>query len=100
MGFLETLSAMTGATGNKEFNQNVGLADKARVTQGYQTNGLTDREANELAQRNLIAQRAYEANLKAMQNAPVVDGKITPAYWDAAQKASNYEMSGLAGSVR
>ena len=41
-------------------NQNVGLADVARVQQGYQPNGLNDRDAMAVAQQNAIMQKAYE----------------------------------------
>lgn len=51
-----------------------------------------------------MVKRAQEANyqraLEEMRGAKVTDGKIDPAYWDAAQKASDYELRGLAGRAR
>jgi len=41
-------------------NSNPGLADVARVQQGYQPNGLSDRDAMAVAQQNAIMQKAYE----------------------------------------
>ena len=42
-------------------NMNPGLAGVIGKSAGYQTNGLTDQEANAIAQSNAIKQRAYEA---------------------------------------
>ena len=58
MNFLDKM--ISDLRGSRQFNQNEGLADMARPVQGYQTNGLTDREANELAQREVIAQRVAD----------------------------------------
>lgn len=41
-------------------NMNPGLAGIIGNSAGYQTNGLTDQEANAIAQSNMIKQRAYE----------------------------------------
>ncbi len=70
MGYIEELAAREAARQNenrakqaeaaKVLDMNAGLAGSVRPSQGYQANGLTDREANELAQRNAIAQKAYE----------------------------------------
>lgn len=70
MGYIEELAAREAnrqeanraraVQAAQVMNQNVGLADVARVQQGYQPNGLSDVEANAIAQRNAIAQKAYE----------------------------------------
>ena len=61
MNFLDKM--ISDLRGSKEFNQNAGLADMARPIQGYQANGLTDREANALAQQQMINQREAERQL-------------------------------------
>ena len=70
MGYIEELAAREAARQNENrakqaeaagvLNMNAGLAASVRPSQGYQANGLTDREANEVAQREAIAKRAYE----------------------------------------
>lgn len=64
MNFLDKM--ISDLRGSRQFNQNEGLAGMARPVQGYQTNGLTDREANELAQRQLINQKVQDAAVADM----------------------------------
>lgn len=70
MGYIEELAAKEAnrqetnraraVQAAQVMNSNPGLADVARVQQGYQPNGLSDRDAMAVAQQNAIAQRAYE----------------------------------------
>lgn len=70
MGYIEELAAKEAnrqetnraraVQAAQVMNSNSGLADVARVQQGYQPNGLSDRDAMAVAQQNAIAQRAYE----------------------------------------
>lgn len=70
MGYIEDLAAKEAARqelnrakqveASKVLNVNSGLADVARVQQGYQPNGLNDVDANAVAQRNALMQKAYE----------------------------------------
>ena len=70
MGYIEELAAKEAnrqetnraraVQAAQVMNSNSGLADVARVQQGYQPNGLSDRDAMVVAQQNAIAQRAYE----------------------------------------
>ena len=70
MGYIEELAAkeanrqetnrVRAVQAAQVMNSNPGLADVARVQQGYQPNGLSDRDAMAVAQQNAIAQRAYE----------------------------------------
>lgn len=83
-----------------------GLYDRAIAPMDY-NEGMSaeDRYKMELAMR---AQQANEQRARAqyaqdnatMQGANVTNGRIDPAYWEAAQRASDYEMSGLAGRAR
>ena len=70
MGYIEELAAKEAnrqetnraraVQAAQVMNSNPGLADVARVQQGYQPNGLSDMDAMAVAQQNAIAQRAYE----------------------------------------
>lgn len=70
MGYIEELAAKEAnrqetnraraVQAAQVMNSNPGLADVARVQQGYQPNGLSDRDAMAVAQQNSIAQRVYE----------------------------------------
>ena len=70
MGYIEELAAKEAnrqeanraraVQAAQVMNQNVGLADVARAQQGYQPNGLSDRDAMIVAQQNTIMQKAYE----------------------------------------
>ena len=70
MGYIEELAAKEAnrqevnraraVQAAQVMNSNSGLADVARVQQGYQPNGLSDRDVMAVAQQNAIAQRAYE----------------------------------------
>lgn len=105
MGYLEDLAAreaamqeenrMRAAQTARIMNQgNPGLAGTA--IQGYSQEGLSDRDAMALAQQKAIQDAAYARAVEAMRNFKVTNGKIDPAYWEAAQKASDYEL-GLSG---
>ena len=71
MGFIEDKAALElarqennrakAAEAAAVLNMNSGLAGLVGKSAGYQTNGLTDQEANAIAQSNAIKQRAYEA---------------------------------------
>lgn len=96
VSFLERLSQKI-APASKELNMNankVGLA--ARNVDPY-VSGISPEDAYKLQLAERAAQNNYERNLGTMQNAQVRDGVIDPKYWDAADKASQYEMRGLAG---
>ena len=103
MGYIEELAAKEAnrqeanraraVQAAQVMNQNVGLADIARAQQGYQPNGLSDVEANAIAQRSAIAQRAYEraaaeqyARSKEGANQPIVDPGLAAKY--AADRAA------------
>ena len=70
MGYIEELAAKEAnrqetnraraVQAAQVMNSNSGLADVARVQQGYQPNGLSDRDAMAVAQQNAIARREYE----------------------------------------
>lgn len=105
MGYVEDLAAkevarqennrMRAAEAARVLNQgNPGLASMA--AQGYSQEGLSDRDAMALAQQKAIQEAAYARAVEAMKNSKVTNGKIDPAYWEAAQKASDYEL-GLSG---
>ena len=71
MGFIEDKAALElarqennrakAAEAAAVLNMNSGLAGVIGKSAGYQTNGLTDQEANAIAQSNAIKQREYEA---------------------------------------
>ena len=62
---------------------------------GYSDGSLEDAYRARLGQQ--AQDNNYQRNLELMRNAKVSDGKIDPSYWDAAQKASDYELAnGLA----
>ena len=71
MGFIEDKAALElarqennrakAAEAAAVLNMNPGLAGLVGNSAGYQANGLTDQEANAIAQSNAIKQRAYEA---------------------------------------
>ena len=71
MGFIEDKAALElarqennrakAAEAAAVLNMNPGLAGVIGKSAGYQANGLTDQEANAIAQSNAIKQRAYEA---------------------------------------
>ena len=71
MGFIEDKAALElarqennrakAAEAAAVLNMNPGLAGIIGKSAGYQSNGLTDQEANAIAQDNAIKQRAYEA---------------------------------------
>ena len=71
MGFIEDKAALElarqennrakAAEAAAVLNMNSGLAGIIGKSAGYQANGLTDQEANAIAQSNAIKQRAYEA---------------------------------------
>lgn len=71
MGFIEDKAALEFARQENNrakaaeaaavLNMNPGLAGVIGKSAGYQSNGLTDQEANVIAQSNAIKQRAFEA---------------------------------------
>lgn len=71
MGFIEDKAALElarqennrakAAQAAAVLNMNPGLAGVIGTSAGYQTNGLTDQEANAIAQSESIKQRAFEA---------------------------------------
>ena len=71
MGFIEDKAALEFARQENNrakaaeaaavLNMNSGLAGLVGKSAGYQSNGLTDQEANAISQAELIKQRAFEA---------------------------------------
>ena len=100
MGYIEELAARDAA--RQEQNRvkaaeasrvlNQGAPGLAMMSVGYTQDGLSDRDAMMLAQQQGIRDRAYNRDLEAMRNAKVTNGVIDPRYWEAAQRASDYEM--------
>ncbi len=77
------------------------MMEKARMQGGYMPmEGESDREANERVQRQAIADRMYDRDNRVMREAEIVDGRAPAEYWDAAQRASEYEQRGLADMYR
>ena len=96
MGILEGLAAKVA--GDRSFNQNADRYVPGVVTPDTYNRGISEQDAYKLE----LARRAQEANYlknqQIMQNAAVNrENVIDPRYWDAAQKASDYELRGLAG---
>lgn len=95
--FLERLSEKI-APPNKEFNMN---ADRVGGLAGLRAepyaSGISAEDAYKLELINNAKQANYERALGQMKTAPVSNGTIDPRYWDAAQKASDIELRGLAG---
>ena len=105
MGYIEELAAREAA------RQEIGRAKQAeaarvldqgqvglaRVMADPYAGGLSQEDAYKLQ----LVQQAQDANyakaVAAMRGAPVTNGQIAPEYWNAAQKASDYELGGLAG---
>lgn len=115
--YIDKLAAQEAA---RQYNNQMRLAEMAKVMNQGQS-GLYDRAIApmdysegmsaedqykmELAMRaqqlkDQLARQRYAKDLEVMRNANVQNGKIDPAYWEAAQRASDYEMSGLAGRAR
>ena len=109
MGYVEDLAAREAARQNVEaakkaemgrmMNQGeVGLA--GNVAKMPYVPGMSQEDAYKLAMAQKAEEASYLRNQELMRNAPVRNGVIDPSYWEAAQKASNYEMRGLAGQAR
>ena len=95
MGIIEGLAARFNLAGDRKFNQN-----ENRVPVGnpeVYAPGISAEDAYKLQ----LVQQAQDANyakaVAAMRGASVTNGQIAPEYWNAAQKASDYELGGLAG---
>lgn len=106
MGYIEDLAnrekarqeanALRNAEASRVLNQgtpSVGLA--GMMAEPY-ARGMSAEDEYKLA----LAKKAQEDNYRraneAMKNAPVSGGVVDPNYWPAAQKASEYELRGLA----
>lgn len=59
--------------------------------------GLSPEDAYRISQVKAAQDANYDRAVEQMRNAQITNGKIDPVYWEAAQKASDYELSGLAG---
>lgn len=95
--FLERLSEKI-APPSKELNMN---ADRVGGLAGLRAEPYSSGISAEDAYKLQLLQKAEQANygraLGQMSGAPVNGNTIDPSYWDAAQKASNTELRGLAG---
>ena len=110
MGYIEDLAAKEATRRDMEaakkveaarvLNQgDVGLAGMA--TQVPYESGISSEDAYKLALMQQAKDAEYARAQQAMRTAPVGNGRVDPAYWDAAQKASNYELErGLASMPR
>ena len=110
MGYIEDLAAKEAARRDMEaakkveaarvLNQgDVGLAGMA--TQVPYESGISSEDAYKLALMQQAKDAEYARAQQAMRAAPVENGRVDPAYWDAAQKASSYELErGLASMPR
>lgn len=95
MGIIEGLAARFNLAGDRKFNQNENRVP-AGNPEAY-ASGISAEDAYKLQLANEAAAKSYGRNVETMQSAPVSNGQIAPTYWDAAQKASDYElMRGLA----
>ena len=105
MGYIEELAAREAARQNENrvkqaeaarvLDMNAGLAASVRPNQGYQANGLTDREANEVAQREALVQKAYEkvwAENYAKSNQYVNDKREAEQFGDRAGPDGKYTL--------
>ena len=108
MGYIEDLAAREAARQNAEAAKkaemgrmmNQGLAAQVGGNQIPYSPGISQEDAYKLAMAQKVQEANYMKNQELMRNTPVRNGVIDPSYWDAAQKASDYEMRGLAGQAR
>lgn len=81
----------------KVMNQGVPAGLASMRADNYQ-DGISAEDAYRLQQAQAAKDINYQRALEKMRNAQVTNGKIDPSYWDAAQRASDYEiLNGLAG---